>query len=417
MTEEEKKRLAEAEAKKAEFKLLLRAEITEALASQTLDATNAQKAADDRITAFDKRMDDMVQSFRKHDLPGTAADEDGGDYSLGRVYQGLAMGDPERYCPKELDMSRQLLAQGTVPDSSGGFLVPTQVFEDQIIPLLRPQVVAMDLGITQLPVTGAGIVEIPTEVTGPTVDTVAENSGNTSSDMVFGNHRMEPHTAQSYIKASRRFLSLGVGADQFIRRRMAEELALKWNAWILKGTGADGEPVGIYNTAGVNTTTFTGATATAKVTPIMFTKMLEMEDDLADANALSGAQSLGWAVANKFLRACRQIESGNTSAGATATNLDMNRKIFSAGAEEFILGYKYRRTTQLSGGSSTEAIFGDWSKAVLATWNNLSIEASNVANDALQNRQTHIVGYIDVDVAVTQPSAFSISAGLDTSGL
>lgn len=402
-----------------QFRALLQSEITAAIKLGMVDTTNAIKLANERLDAHEKEMADTKQSFRKHDLPGASEESHAGEsYNFGKIYKGLLLGDPEKHCPMEFAMSRELFDMGTVPDTAGGFLVPTQVFEDQIIPLLRPQVIAMDLGITQLPVTGAGVVEIPKEVTGPTTDTVAENNANTASDLSFGNHRMEPHTAQSYVKASRRFLQLGVGADQFIRRRMAQELALTWNSWTLKGTGSLGEPVGVLNTAGVNVVDFTSAAvATGKVAPLFFQKLLEMEDALADANALSGAQSLGWACANKFLRAARQIESGNTTAGAAASNLDMNRKVFSAGMEEFILGYQYRRTTQLLGGTSTEVIFGDWSKAVLATWNNLSIEASNVADDALSKRQTHIVAYIDVDVCVTQPTAFAVASNLNTSTL
>ena len=105
------------------------------------------------------------------------------------------------------------------------------------------------------------------------------------------------------------------------------------------------------------------------------------------------------------------------NAAAGTDSLEMSRHMFSAGTEEFILGYRYRRTTQLASGTQTEAIFGDFSKAVLATWNNLSIEASNVADDALKKRQTHIVAYIDVDVAVTQPTACCVSQNLDPSSI
>lgn len=406
------------EEKAAQFRELLTSQITEAVKAGLVPVENAQKLADEKLAQFEQRLDETIQAHRKHDLPGTEEETyEGETYNFGRVFKGLVTGETERFCPMESAMSRELYDMGTVPDTAGGFLVPTQVFEDQIIPLLRPQVIALDLGITQLPVTGAGVVEIPREVTGPTVDNVAENQANTSADMAFGNHRLEPHTAQSYVKASRRFLQLGVGADQFIRRRMAEELALRWNQWTLKGTGANGEPIGIYNTAGVNTVDFTGAVAAADVKPLFFQKLLEMEDDLADANALTGATSLGFACANRFVRAARQIQSESLGGGSAGTVLEMSRKVFSAGMEEFILGYPFRRTTQLTSGTATEAIFGDFSKAVLATWNNLSIEASNVADDALQKRQTHIVAYIDVDVAVTQPSAFSVTSNLDTSGL
>lgn len=412
MTEEEKKA---AEQRKATLLAMIDDAVKAGVASGLVDITNAFAVQKEMTEKALRELEETRMAMRTHDLPGSEETHDGDEYNWGKVFRGLATGDPEKECPMEFAMSRELYDMGTVPDSAGGFLVPTQVFEDQIIPLLRPQVIAIDLGITQLPVTGAGVVEIPRETVGPTVDTVAENFANTAADLEFGNHRMEPHCAQSFIKASRRFLQLGAGADQFIRRRMAQELALKWNSWILKGTGAGGEPIGVFNTVGVNVVDFASALSGANVTEIMYTKLLEMEDALADADALEGAQSVGWAIANKFLRACRQIKSENATAGTAS--LDMNRKVFSAGMEEFILGYRFRRTTQLAAGTETEGILGDWSKAVLATWNNLSIEASNVSGDALSKRQTHIVAYIDVDVAVTQPTAFAITDNLDTSSL
>jgi HK97 family phage major capsid protein len=402
------------EAKRAEFAELLGNSVSEAVKAGLVDVTDAIRLQNERIDAFEKKQEEMELSQRKHNLPGAEEETyEGETYNFGRVFKGLITGRPEKECPMELAMSEELFAQGTVPDTAGGFLVPTQVFEDQIIPLLRPRVIVMDLGITQLPVTGAGVIEIPRETTGPVVDTVAENNANTASDLTFGNHEMRPKTAQSYVKASRRFLQLGVGADQFIRRRMAEELALTWNAWTLKGAGASGEPIGVYNATGVNSVDFSGLASADD--PGLYLKLLEMEDALADANALSGATSLGWALANKAFRAMRQMKSENASAGTAS--LDVNRKLFSEGAETQVLGYRFQRTTQLDSGTDTEMIFGDWSKAVLATWNNLSIEASNVASDALAKRQTHIVAYIDVDVAVTQPTAFAVSSGYDTSGI
>lgn len=410
MTPEEKQRQRE------QFRAHLSDAVGTAVKEQLVDVTNAIKLTNDRLDGFEKKMEEDIQSRRSHSLPGASEETHNGDpWSFGKVLRGLQSGDLEGECPMEYAMSRDLFAQGTVSDTAGGFLVPTEVFEDQIIPLLRPRVIAMDLGVTTLPVTGAGTIEIPRETTGPQVDAVAENQANTDSDMAFGNMQLSGYTAQSFIKASRKFLKLGVGADNFIRSRMAQELALKWNEWILKGLGADGEPTGVFNAAGIGSVSFSGVVSTGRVLPTLYKKLLAMEDVLADANAMDGADSLGWAMANRALRAMRQIESDNNSAGTS--NLEMDRKLFSSGEEQAVLGHRYRRSTQLAQGSSTDLILGDWSKVVFATWNNLSIEASNVANDALQKRQTHIVAYIDVDVAVTRPESFCVATGFDTSSL
>jgi HK97 family phage major capsid protein len=202
---------------------------------------------------------------------------------------------------------------------------------------------------------------------------------------------------------------MGTGAEAFIRRRMAEEIALTMNQWILKGTGAAGQPTGILNTTGVNDLGVPGDW----LTTAGYTDLLKMEGLVAEADGLEGAGALGWCMHPRALRALRQMKVDNAG-----DDVNLAARVFSAAAEQQILGYNYRTSTQLnsgSGGSTGEVIFGNWEKAILCQWGNLSVEASNVADDALSKRQTHIVAYMDMDVIVTQPGAFCIENNLNLS--
>lgn len=394
--------------KRAEFEKTLEEALSNAVQRGLSSVDEAQKVMNERLASFEARMDSIQRP--SHDLPGAEETHDGESYNMGRVFRALAKGPHayEREAPMEWAMSEEIRDMGTTPDTAGGFLVPTQVFDEEIIPLLRPRVVAMELGVTELQAMGSP-VEIPTETTSPTVDPVAENTANTAADMAFGSLIATPHTAQSYIKASRRFLSMGTGAEAFIRRRMAEEIALTMNQWILKGTGAAGQPTGILNTTGVNDLGVPGDW----LTTAGYTDLLKMEGLVAEADGLEGAGALGWCMHPRALRALRQMKVDN---GADDVNLAA--RVFSAAAEQQILGYNYRTSTQLnagSGGATGEVIFGNWEKAILCQWGNLSVEASNVADDALSKRQTHIVAYMDMDVIVTQPGAFCIENNLNLS--
>jgi HK97 family phage major capsid protein len=233
----------------------------------------------------------------------------------------------------------------------------------------------------------------------------------TDADVAFGMMRMEPHTAQSFIKASRRFLTMGAGADQFLRRRMSEEIAIEINRWCLKGSGANNEPLGLLNTSGVNVANWSGA---APDTFAGYQKLREMELQVANSDALMG--SLGWAAAPALITELHQMRS-ETAASAGDPVGETARHLFSDAMETALLGYQFRTTTQLDAGSggTGELIFGDWSRLVMARWGTVVIEASNTANDALQKRQTHIVAYMDVDVGVTQPTAFSVATDIQTS--
>jgi len=396
--------------KRAEFEKTLEEALSNAVQRGLSSVDEAQKVMNERLASFEARMDSIQRP--SHDLPGAEETHDGDSYNMGRVFRALAKGPHayEREAPMEWAMSEEIRDMGTTPDTAGGFLVPTQVFDEEIIPLLRPRVVAMELGVTELQAMGSP-VEIPTETTSPTVDPVAENTANTAADMAFGSLIATPHTAQSYIKASRRFLSMGTGAEAFIRRRMAEEIALTMNQWILKGTGAAGQPTGILNTTGVNDLagagTWTGTGA--------YKDLLKLESLVAEANGLEGAGALGWCLHPRAMRALRQMQVDNGG-----VDVNVAARVFSAAAEQQILGYNFRTSTQLnsgSGGTTGEIIFGNWEKAILAQWGNLSVEASNVADDALSKRQTHIVAYMDMDVIVTQPGAFAIENGIDLSGI
>lgn len=354
----------------------------------------------------------------------SASSPDG--FNWGRVAHSLAAranNDPNYrdYAPAEWEMSdlgwEQTRAQATAPDTAGGFLVPGQVFLDQIIPILRPMLIVEALGAVDLPATTTP-VEIPKEGSLPQVDAVAENVANTDTDVSFGMLRMEPHTAQSFIKASRRFLTMGAGADQFIRSRMIQELAIELNRWALLGTGAGNEPLGILNVAGINTVSFSGATTGDAIGSEIYPLLLQMEDEIADDNALEGAMSVGWAASNRAIRALRQLKSDNTD-GTPA--LEMNRKVFSDGSETQIIGYPFRRTTQLRQPDPSDLLIGDWSKMILARWGTVVLEASNQAGDssgsAFTQRQTWLVAYMDADIGVTQPTAFCAATGWNLTGL
>lgn len=399
--------------KRAEFEKTLEEALSNAVQRGLSSVDEAQKVMNERLASFEARMDSIQRP--SHDLPGAEETHDGESYNMGRVFRALAKGPHayEREAPMEWAMSEEIRDMGTTPDTAGGFLVPTQVFDEEIIPLLRPRVVAMELGVTELQAQGSP-VEIPTETTAPTVDAVAENTANTAADMAFGSLIATPHTAQSYIKASRRFLSMGTGAEAFIRRRMAEEIALTMNQWILKGTGAAGQPTGILNTTGIGSVG-AGTWYSSGVTTTAYTDLLKLEGTVAEANGLEGAGALGWCFHPRVQRALRQIESN-----AAGQDVQMAGKVFSAAAEQAVLGYNYRTSTQLDAGAASgtgEIIFGNWEKAILCQWGNLSVEASNVADDALSKRQTHIVAYMDMDVIVSQPGAFAVMNDIDLSSL
>lgn len=406
---------------RANFLEGVRSAVREEVAQNRMSVDEAVSEVSKRSEELDARLAEIEKRSRVGFVPGSAdyTDEKRGGFNLGRVCRSVLAkqnGDHNwrSYADLEWEMSDaaadELRAQGTTPDSSGGFIVPGQVMADQFIEALRPQVVALDLGATEMTATTTPI-EIPKEATPlATAASVAENAAAAETSVSFGQMRLEPHTCASFIKASRRLLDMGANADGILRQIMTREIALEWNRWVLKGTGTGNEPVGIFNQPGISTVSFAGLSGASD--PETYELLLEMEDSVADANALQGR--LGWAMSNKCYRALRLLKNEPT---ASADWRGVANSVISDGGPQNVLGYQFRRTTQLAGGSDAEMIFGDWSQVVIPRWGNLVIEASNVANDALQRRQTHIVAYVDIDVGIRQPGAFAVSSGWDLSSL
>lgn len=411
----------------SELRTMLRAQMREDIAAavaagtKTLDEAIATGNA--RMDAIDARLKAIETNSQRQSLPGSAESRgaDGEGFLFGNVFRSLmlkSVNEPERVwrgaAEMEWEMSDQLRDQGVSPDNLGGFLVPGEVLLAQLIPLLRPRLIATMLGATEANFITTP-VDIPREVSDPTVEALAENEDGTSSDAELGQMRLEPHTAQAYIEASRRLLSMGPGAEGILTRMMSKRIAVTWNQWALKGTGGK-QPVGIFNSVGIGSVDFSGVTIAANdVGPDFYQTMLLFEEALEDADAFAGSGALGWAIPVRIKRAMRQVKSENASAGTQS--LDMSRQIITSGTERELLGYRYETSTQLLQGAESEVIFGDWESLIMATFGNMILESSNVAGEAMRARQTHIVAAIDVDTAVTQPSAFAVSSGLDLSSL
>ena len=415
---------------RAEFVAQLQGDISTAVASGLQTVDEAVRTQGELLVAFEGRMVSLEDSRRVIDLPGSSSRSNGRpgseEFSFMRVFESLTNGNNRDMAPLEWEMHDnisdeyrvQLRALGVSPDHLGGFIVPGEVMADILIPLLRPKLIALELGADELTGLTTSPVEIPRETVAPTIEDLGENEAGTSADPEFGQLRLEPHTAQSFIRASRRFMMMGQAAESKLRRMMARELALQLNLWVLKGTGAAGQPVGILNAAGVGSVDFSGVTiGPSDVPPAFYTQSLLFEQALMDADAWQDAANLGWAVPPKFIRAARQVKTEAETAGAGISNLEMSRSMMTSGVPDRILGHNWRQSTQLLQGATAEVIFGAWEFVTLAQWGSLVLEASNVANDALQRRQTHIVAWLEADVGITYPEAFAQAADLDLATL
>lgn len=324
-------------------------------------------------------------------LPGV--DEGKEEFSFARAIRGIATGDWQG-CEFEREVFKETrskaLAAGT--DSEGGHIVPTQ-YVAQLIEMVRAESIAMQLGVTHMPGLIGSPVEIPKQTGGATGYWVAENASITSSDQTFGQIQMHPKQAAAMTKLSNRLLRLSnPAADQIVRQDLALTLALLVDLAIMKGTGADGQPLGVANHPDKQTASL------ATIGTNTVSKLVTFTGKLETANLYRG--NLGWA----FHPTGRQL---------LAKQLDSNgRPLFYNALEPGgqptvkdtqLLGHPAKSSTQLA---ATDAIFGNWADAVLGEWGNMEIRASQETSDAFAKNQTWVRIIREVDVGVREGASF-----------
>ena len=145
----------------------------------------------------------------------------------------------------------------TSTDSAGGYIVPTQVMQAMMVPLLREQLVLTNLGITNLSGLTGSPVEIP-KVTGGTTAYMVNHDATTSPTAVtksgptFGQLRLTPHTVASRAVLSNRLVNMGSpDADKLISGEMMNDMALMIESQAFNGSGSNGEVTGLLQASGV----------------------------------------------------------------------------------------------------------------------------------------------------------------------
>jgi len=332
------------------------------------------------------------------------------NFSFAKLARGLVTRDFSE-CAYEADLCKEAAKSiskdmSTTTDSAGGFIVPVQIMENMIIPLLQKRITALSLGVQRLPLSGSP-VQIPKITTASTAYWVAENASVTASDLAFGQLNMTPHAVASRVILSNRLINLSSpAAEQITRAQIAKDLGIAIDAAIYAGTGASGQPTGITQTSGINTVTSVGSYKAISA----YGKLLDMIQEVSVDNVeLANAK---WAMHSSVLNALAQIVDG----GATGINLE--RRLFGAGAlngAQTLLGYPYVITNQLNAvtGSATSntMLFGDFSQCYLGEWGTMVLRSSDVAGDSFAKMQTQIMAAMEIDVGVAQPTAFCTSTG------
>lgn len=359
-----------------------------------------------------KTLEEAIAKRKWQDMPGV--DEGKEKFSVFRAVSAIISNDwSNAGYEKEVFTETRKKALATSTDSAGGFLVPTQAIQD-IIELLRAETVVRQIGATVLDGLTGIPVEIPKQTGGSTTYWVGENSAISPSDLTFGQLALNPHTVAALVKLSNRLVRMSSpAAEQLVRNDIATELALTADLAALRGTGIDGEPLGIANTPGLATIDFNAsASVSGYVTNPGYEQMYDMEYQLAQANALRGR--LGYLFHPTLRRAMAKIRIDN--GGGAGTGQFLSSPVTDPQLENY-LGYPFRRTTQipnnLGSGSSTEVYFGNWADMIIAMWGGMEILASQETSDAFAKNQTWVRIMMDMDIGIRHIESFVLGTNVN----
>lgn len=285
------------------------------------------------------------------------------EYSLTRALAAQLSGDWSQ-AGFEREMSQELARAGG-PIIGGGLMVPMSVFMgrsasttnntgliatnhlgNDFIDVLRANTLLGRLGARFLPGLN-GNVAIPKKTASASFGWMAEGANANKSTVGTGNVTLSGKHVGGVVPMTFELMRQSSPAiEQIVREDLLAGLALSIDAAGFAGTGEDNQPLGIYNTPGIQTIT---AKDTAGKIP-SWKELVAMEGLLDDANALLG--NLSYAMRPGVHSA---LKSSPKDAGS-------GRFIIEGGE---LNGYKAYSSTQLPVNAS---MFGNFSDVLVGTW-------------------------------------------------
>jgi HK97 family phage major capsid protein len=368
----------------------------------------------DEIPRLKQRVDEIDSRTRTRKWAGGYNGGDTmGNFSLFKALRGLTMGDwTDAAHEREVLFDHKVRDMGTTPDSAGGYLVPAQAIPE-LIEMFKAEAVVSRAGATWLTDLKGSPVTIPKQTAGATAYWVSEGSAITASDLTFGQVSLTPKKVAAMVKLSNELLSLSLPqAEAVVRQDLVQQLSLAVDLAALRGSGANGQPLGVANTSSINTVALGTNGSYLSNLDLFFDMVAKLEE----ANALRG--KLGFVAHPKVKSALRKLKtpqySGDTGGEYTLPPL-VTALLATDQALEQAIGYPILASTQLptnltKGTSSncSEVYFGNWADLLIGQWGGLSILASPHAGDAFAKDMTWVRVTMVVDVAVRHPESFCL---------
>jgi len=273
---------------------------------------------------------------------------------------------------------------------TGSNIVPTEYLADSFIDVLRNRSVVMPLA-TMLPGL-VGNVEIGKKTGSSSASWIAGDNSDSLSEStpVFDQVTLSPKTVGGLITVSHRMLRQSSPAvEMLLRQDLADMLAVEIDMQALQGDGTGNKPVGVLNTTGVGTATYTngGAPSWANITGL--------EGIVAASNADRG--SLAYLTTPTMAATLKSTDVGT----------DTGRFIWTSGKEQGT-GEMNGLPAYSSGNvPAGRVVFGNWADVLIGTWGVIEIDADPYGAN-FSKGSVSVRALMDVDVGVRHPQSFAV---------
>lgn len=275
---------------------------------------------------------------------------------------------------------------------SGGALVPTQLVVP-VIEILRNMSVLDKVGKRTMAGLQGNIV-IPRQTAAGTAYSVAEIAALTATGQVLDQIALQPKRVGATENYSKQLVFQSTpDAEAFIRDDLFKVIALRWDYLGLNGQGANSEPLGILQTAGVNSVTF-AATPT-------YIKMVAFRTAIEAANVIDPLAWISTPAVKGALSTVAEALTGATTVGGA------QNAIWKPGptpVEGEMVGMPAHSTNQMP---NNQVMLGAFTHLIHAVWGGLDV----VVDIYTKAANAEVVLTINTwgDYALRHPQAFCIS--------
>lgn len=382
-------------------------------------------------------LEETIRGLEESALTLNLDDKDVERFSVGALVRGLQSGNPEKDCPYEWDIHKELLnaesnktsvvrrmgeagvedlrAMLSTSDVSGGLLIPEEV-SNTFYGNYRAQTVRGRLGITEVTPKG-----IPWRANKKTANTTAYRRGEAQavneSAIAFGQLNLTPKSvAARAVVSQENIMWPEPSVDSMLERDLMESLDLKKDYDLIAGPGGSNTPIGVLNSTGVvdhNSGSGSGHAPTYEIVGIDMIGLLE------DANAYIDDGSLAYLGVPGHARMLRKERIG----GSTSSDGQYIIPSWAMPTSTDFFPHKFISTTALQGqglgadSGASPLLFGRWSDCIHATFGGLLVKKSDTATDGTYNALTQGMFHIVVtgwdDGGVIRPASIVYDSTMD----